>query len=327
MDSKQAAHYRSHRINRSFFFLRCKPDTGVCTMNASPNRAAWFLPMGAGISWGLIGPFVRHLGDAGLTGMAIIAVRSAVVALVLFPALALRRPADLRILPRDLWIFLGTGIGSIVFFNWCYFTTIRTASLSVACTLMYGAPAFVLLMSALFFRERLTLRKAAVCLLAFLGCALVSGWLSPGAAPARIPAASLLTGLGSAFGYALYSIFGRYAAARGYRTATLTAWTFLIATLGTLPFLDLPALAAIYRAAPSLWLWTLSLGLLITLLPYLLYSAALRRMETGRASLLSSIEPVIATLVGLFLYREPLTLPILLGILLVLGALSLLPRR
>ena len=293
---------------------------------ATNSRAAWLLPLGAGVSWGLIGPFVRHLGDAGLTGMAIIAVRSAVVALVLFPALALRRPADLRIRLRDLWIFLGTGIGSIVFFNWCYFTTIRTASLSVACTLMYGAPAFVLLMSALFFRERLTLRKAAVCLLAFLGCALVSGWLSPGGTTARITPAALLTGLGSAFGYALYSIFGRCAAARGYRTATLTAWTFLFATLGTLPFLDLSALASIYRVTPSLWLWTLALGLLITLLPYLLYSAALRRMETGRASLLSSIEPVVATLVGLLFYGEPLPLPIALGILFVLFALSLLSR-
>ena len=295
-------------------------------MKPTFSRAAWLLPLGAGASWGLIGPFVRHLGDAGLDGMAVIAVRSAVVALALFPALALRRPADLRIRPCDFWIFLGTGIGSIVFFNWCYFTTIRTASLSVACTLMYGAPAFVLLMSALFFRERLTLRKGTVCLLAFLGCALVSGWMSPRGTTARIAPAALLTGLGSAFGYALYSIFGRAAAARGYRTATITAWTFLVATLGTLPFLDLPALAAIYRATPSLWFWSAALGLFVTLLPYLLYSAALRRMETGRASLLSAIEPVVATLAGLLFYGEPLTLPIALGIFLVLGALSLLSR-
>lgn len=290
------------------------------------SRAVCCLPLGAGVCWGLIGLFVRRLADAGLGGMAIIAVRSAVVALVLIPVLALRHPAALRIRPRDLWIFLGTGIGSIVFFNWCYFATIRTSSLAVACTLMYGAPAFVLLMSALFFRERLTLRKGAVCLLAFLGCALVSGWLAPGAAPARISPASLLTGLGSAFGYALYSIFGRCAAARGYRTATLTAWTFLIAALGTLPFLDLPALASAFRGAPDLWLWSLALGLLITLLPYLLYSAALRRMETGRASLLSAIEPVVATLTGLLVYREPLTGGIVLGILLVLLAVALLSR-
>ncbi|MBR3583823.1 MAG: EamA family transporter [Kiritimatiellae bacterium] len=285
------------------------------------------LPIGAGICWGLIGPFVRHLDAAGLTGMEIIAVRSAVTALALFPWMAIRRPAALRVRPRDIWCFLGTGIGSIVFFNWCYFATITAASLSVACTLMYGAPAFVLLMSALFFRERLTRRKLAVCILAFLGCALVSGWLAPGRATARIPAAALLTGLGSAFGYALYSIFGRCAAARGYSTATITAWTFLVAALGAIPFLRPGTLAAAYRAAPALWGWSLALGLLVTLLPYLLYSAALRRMETGRASLLSSIEPVVATLVGLLLYREPLTLPIALGIALVLFALSLLPRR
>lgn len=292
-----------------------------------PTRAAWLLPIGAGICWGLIGPFVRHLDAAGLTGMEIIAVRSAVTALALFPWMAIRRPAALRVRLRDFWCFLGTGLGSIVFFNWCYFATINAASLSVACTLMYGAPAFVLVLSALFFRERLTRRKLAVCILAFLGCALVSGWLAPGRATTRISTAALLTGLGSAFGYALYSIFGRCAAARGYPTVAITAWTFLVAALGTVPFLRPAALAAAYRATPSLALWSLALGLCVTLLPYLLYSAALRRMETGRASLLSSIEPVVATLAGLLLYREPLTLPIALGIALVLGALSLLPRR
>ena len=295
-------------------------------MKSTPPHAAWLLPVGAGICWGLIGPFVRHLDAAGLTGMEIIAVRSAVTALALFPWMALRHPAALRVRPRDIWCFLGTGIGSIVFFNWCYFATITAASLSVACTLMYGAPAFVLLMSALFFREPLTPKKLLVCVLAFLGCALVSGWLAPGHTT-RIPTAALLTGLGSAFGYALYSIFGRCAAARGYGTATITAWTFLVAALGTTPFLRPSALASAFRSTPSLWLWSLSLGLLVTLLPYLLYSAALRRMETGRASLLSSIEPVVATLAGLLLYREPLTLPITLGILLVLGALALLSRR
>ena len=99
-------------------------------MNSSPNRAAWLLPIGAGVSWGLIGPFVRHLDAAGLTGMEIIAVRSVVTALALFPWMAFRSPAALRVRPRDAWCFLGTGIGSIVFFNWCYFATINAASLS-----------------------------------------------------------------------------------------------------------------------------------------------------------------------------------------------------
>ena len=155
-------------------------------MKSTPPHAAWLLPIGAGICWGLIGPFVRHLDAAGLTGMEIIAVRAAVTALVLFPWMAFRNPGALRVRARDIWCFLGTGLGSIVFFNWCYFATITAASLSVACTLMYGAPAFVLLMSAIFFREPLTPKKLLVCILAFLGCALVSGWLAPGQIRSRI---------------------------------------------------------------------------------------------------------------------------------------------
>ena len=61
-----------------------------------------------------------------------------------------------------------------------------------------------------------------------------------------------------------------------------------------------------------------------TVLPYLLYTAGLAQVENGTASVLASVEPVVATLLGLLVYREAPTVPALVGMVLVLGALILL---
>ena len=68
----------------------------------------------------------------------------------------------------------------------------------------------------------------------------------------------------------------------------------------------------------------ISIGLLSAALPYTIYSAALRHVEAGKASIMASVEPLVATLCGFLIYKESLTLPQMLGILMILGAIVLL---
>ncbi len=79
---------------------------------------------------------------------------------------------------KDLWCFLGTGICSIVFFNFCYFKAITMTSLSVAAILLYTAPAIVMVLSYFLFKEKLTKRKLLALAMTFAGCVLVTGILT-----------------------------------------------------------------------------------------------------------------------------------------------------
>jgi drug/metabolite transporter (DMT)-like permease len=65
-------------------------------------------------------------------------------------------------------------------------------------------------------------------------------------------------------------------------------------------------------------------GVVTCYLPYLLYAYGLTGLETGRASIMASIEPVVATLAGVFVYSEPLGLMSGCGAALVLAAVVLL---
>lgn len=135
------------------------------------------------------------------------AVRLAAAICVTLPLLR-SGSAALRIRLRDLWLFAGTGICSLVFFNYCYFNAMQQTSLAVAALLLYTAPVFVMLMSLVCFGEAFTRTKALALLLTFSGCACVTGVFG---SSVTLTLSGLLYGLGSGFGYALYSIFGKYA--------------------------------------------------------------------------------------------------------------------
>ncbi len=277
----------------------------------------------AGVAWGVISLFVRALSAAGLSSPQISLIRLAVAALCFFPFLALRDRKKLRIRLRDIWMFVGTGIVSVVLFNILYFYATVQSQASVAVVLLYSSPAFVLLLSALIFREKVTRAKLLSLGMTVLGCALVSGVLGGGY---RLTARVLLAGLGSGFFYALYTIFARFALRR-YDSMTVTAWTFLMGALGSLPLGEAAATARTLAAQPILLLSCLGIGLVSTVLPYVFYTWGLQRMDSGRAAILVAVEPLVGAVLGMTLYREPHDLPKLLGILLILGAILLLNRR
>lgn len=283
------------------------------------NSSALFV-LAAGSLWGFMGLLVRTLNRVGLASMEISFVRAVITLITMFLGLLIFDRKALRIKIRDVWCFIGTGAFSVSFFNYCYFKTMTFTSLSVAAVLLYTAPAFVMLMSAVLFHERLSARKLAALGLAFVGCAFVSGIVG---GAETLSASGILFGLGAGFGYALYSIFGRYALEKNYSSVTISFYTFLFASVSTLFFVDAGEVLATIGSSLQLTAKTVLLVLLVTLLPYLSYTRGLKGMENGTASVLASIEPVVATLVGILIYKEEMSLQNVIGICLVLGSIFL----
>lgn len=254
----------------------------------------------AGVCWGLIGLFSAHLAEKGCTPVQITFVRSMVTAVALWCYLLLFKREALKISLKDLWMFLGTGVLSIVFFNIMYFITIERTTLSVAAILLYTAPCFVMMMSAVFFHEKIDGKKIGALILAMVGCVCTTGIL--GGQTGRIPVSGIFTGLCSGIGYALYTIFGNIALKK-YAPVTVTAYTFLTASLSLLPFVSVKNLLA-FSLDGSFIFYTAAIGLISTLLPFALYTAGLKRTEPGRASVMAFVEPMVATMVSIFILKE-----------------------
>lgn len=290
-------------------------------MKKDGQKAAVAKILAAAAGWGIIGVFSRPLSDAGLNAVQITFVRSVIVALGMALYLLLTDRKQFQIHWKDIWMFLGTGLLSIVFFNICYFLTIERATLAAASILLYTAPCFVMLMSAVFFHEKVTVQKLAALVLAFAGCVLVSGFTG-----GQMSGSAVLTGIGSGIGYALYSIFGSVALKK-YQPFTVIFYTFLIASVGLIPFSAVTEIGAVMIGSGSVIASGLALGVLSTLLPFILYTGGLKELEAGKASVLAFAEPMIATIAGIVIFKEKVNMQNALGIVLIFAAILLLNMR
>jgi len=289
-------------------------------MTAVRKNISVICVLAAGILWGIIGLFVRHLNAAGFDSMEITEVRSFVSMILMGVFLLIIDRKAFRIRLKDIWCFIGTGIVSLTFFNICYFTTMTLTSLSVAATLLYTAPAMVMIMSAFLFGEKLNRIKLLSVALAFAGCVLVTGVLADNP---TISAFGILAGIGSGFGYALYSIFGRFAVNRGYGSMTITFYTMVFSALGGLMFLHPAKLIAAVGEDVSVLFFYLGLALFSTCLAYIFYTMGLKGMENGKASILASIEPVTATVMGVLVFGEKISMMTVAGVVLVLASIAI----
>lgn len=271
----------------------------------------------AGVSWGVIGFFIRALSDGGLSSMQIALVRMAVAAPSFLLFLLITDAKAMKIAFRDIWMFIGTGVVSVTLFNISYFYTMTHTDASVAVILLYTSPAFIMLLCALFFKEKITGQKLIALALTVGGCVLVSGVIG---GSFSLRPFILLTGLSSGLFYALYTVFGRVAL-RKYSSGTVVAYTFLFALIGCLPTGNVPGIISAFSARPSLWLWAVGVGIICTVIPYFLYTWGLSRMESGKAAILVAVEPLVGALIGMLFFRESHGIIKVCGIVAILAAI------
>ena len=271
--------------------------------------------------WGIAGIFVRAIEKTEISEMQIVLGRALFSTLIIGVIALIKDPKLFKINLKDIWIFIGSGIFSIVLFNYSYYTTMSLTSLSVAAVLLYTAPFFVVILSFFIFKEKFTLNKCVACIVAFIGCCFVSGLFD---ASHRISGKALLFGLLTGFGYALYTIFGEMLIKRGYHSLTITFYVFLIAALGTIPFVNLSKTVSAISSKPYTIIIILLMAVLNTVIPYLLYTTGLRGVEPSVAPIIATVEPVVATLVGFFIFDEAVTALGIFGIILVLASVVIL---
>lgn len=272
----------------------------------------------SGMLWGCMGLFVRVLNKQGIASMDIVFLRAIVTAVAMVIYLFIFHRKMLKIHWKDFWCFLGTGIASITFFNFCYFKAIMMTSLSVAAVLLYTAPAIVMILSYILFREAFTVRKVIAIVMTFFGCMLVTGMLGQQQA---ITTTGLLYGLGAGLGYAFYSIFSRYALEKGYHSLTITCYTFIVTTVVSVFFTNVSKVSMVVFSSPLYVMLTVALGLICTVAPYLLYTLGLQEVDNSHAAIIASIEPVTATVLGFVVFGEDITVVKMIGMILVLGGM------
>ncbi|MBE6542289.1 MAG: EamA family transporter [Ruminococcaceae bacterium] len=314
---------RSINLPKKAARSRCNDNQVMNTQRKTQSPFSVFMILLAAVLWGTTGVFMTFLREAGFSPMQIVFLRSSLSTVLLGLFLLISDRSKFRFKLKDIWIFVGTGIVSLMTYTIFNQIAIKLCTLSIASALVYTSPAFILIMSAILFREKMTGGKITAIIVTICGCFLVSGVLTPGAV---ISLPGIAAGVASGFCYGMYSIFGRYGVAK-YDSMTVTFYTFLFVTIASFPMSEIASMPSILRESPNAIPLVIFFGPITCLAPYLAYTVGLRGTESGTAGILATLEPVVSTILSILIFHEIMTWQKVLGIVLILGSVLIVNVR
>jgi drug/metabolite transporter, DME family len=250
----------------------------------------------AAVLWGTLGPAARLALRDGIDPLEL-SVWRALLGGALFGAHALARGRT-RIARRDLPAVAGFALVGVAVFYLSYFRAVRTGGAALAAILLYTAPAWVALASALWLGERMTPRKLAALALTLAGVALVATG-GPGDGPMHLGTAAIGWGLLSGVAYAAYYLFGKRWLAH-YEMPTILCWALPAGAIALLPMVPFAP------KAPATWAALAFIAVVPTYLAYLVYGIGLRRVEATRAATVATLEPLVAAALAWAVWGETL---------------------
>ena len=291
-------------------------------MRETHTTRGYVLALAAAVLWATLGLFYTWLADYGLPLITIVFFRVSFGAILLFVVFGGLRRDLLRIERKDWLLFLALGFFAVALY-FTYANAISLTGMGVAAVLMYTAPAWVTLLEVIFLGERLSWANVGALLLAGGGCVLVGRVYD--VANLRLNLLGILAGLATGLAYAVYIVLCKVSQAR------YSPWTTLAYALGlgALFLLPLQAPATMGRALGTMPVPLILIGLAIipTLGGGAAFNSALRELPASEATIVGTLEPAVAALLGWAFLGERLEGLQILGAALILGAVVVLQVR
>lgn len=254
-----------------------------------------------------------YAGGADVLGVLVTRFTAAGVLLAAV-MIATRRPW-----PRGRALVVAILMGAIGYVGQavCYFAALQHASAGLVALLLYAYPTLVCLLAAAFLHERLTPKTLLVLAIGFTGIALTLGG-------GHGTPTGIALGLAAAVFYSAYIVVG----ARELRgiDALASATVVCLAAAATL------GVASVFRAPqlPGVWWGWLAIGLIAlvsTVVAMIAFFAGLKRVGPARASITSTLEPVVTVALAWVLLGETLAPIQIVGGALVLASAAWLARK
>ena len=267
------------------------------TMPATARLVGYLCIALAAALWGSLGVVARIVLDAGVAPLELSVWRASIAGLLFATHAAIR--GKVRVARADLPVLCGFAVIGVSVFYLSYLFAVQTGGAALAAILLYTAPAWVALASALWLHERMTGRKLAALAATLVGVAFVALGAGSAGTGVHVSGAALGWGLLSGLAYASYYLFGKRYFVR-YEAPTLFMYVLPLGAALLVPLVHFTPKSA------ATWGWIVYLGVVPTYVALQLYEAGLKRVEATRAVTVATLEPVIAAGLAYAVWGEAL---------------------
>ncbi|HKI96550.1 MAG TPA: EamA family transporter [Gemmatimonadales bacterium] len=284
--------------------------------------AGYLFALAAGAVWGTTGPLSTALyaQGAALTGIGFWRILLGTGGFVIY---GLFHPGFFR-MDRKAVLLVGLGGGALVaLFEVAYQFGIAGAGVAGAAALLYIAPVLVALLAKPLLGEKLTPLRMVLAVVVMVGAGITVSGGSHGLAGVALPSLlqGVIGGLLAMASYAGSTLLARYAVPRYGAVRVLfleiAGGTVLLGII--LPLAGHPPLPP---ATMSGWLFILALALGPVVGANFLFFAGVRRIDAAPTAVAATIEPVVGTLLALYLFDQRLSVLGWIGLAMVVGGVA-----
>ena len=274
------------------------------------KKARWMLIASMTI-FGTLGLFVRNISVTSGELALYRAVLAAGVIVLYLLVTGQKIPFGAIKKEIPLLLFSGVAMG----FNWILlFEAYKYTTVSVATLSYYFAPVIVTAVCPVLFREKLTKKQGLCFVMSTVGLVMITGI---GDLAGGRDIIGILFGLGAAVLYATVILLNKFI--KNVEGIHRTFLQFLAAILVLVPYVMMTGGVTLGNLNGIGWLNLLIVGLIHTGITYCLYFTSLKELPGQKAAILSYIDPLVAVLISVTLLGESMTLPQLLGGVMILG--------
>jgi drug/metabolite transporter (DMT)-like permease len=271
------------------------------------RRQPWLgyvMVLSAAVLFAVNGVVSKVILASGLSSIRLTEVRITGAAIGLVLGLALVRPMSLRVRKAELPFLAVFGICGLAFVQWLYFLAIHRLEIGIALLIQYLAPLLVALWARFVVRRSVRRRLWLALALALTGLTLVVQiWRGTATG---LNGLGVAASLAAAVAFAAYILLAEHGVTRR-DAVSLTAYGFAFGALFFAliqPWWSFPGhlvtqrvsllgnLSSSHLPVWALMLWMVVLGAIV---PFVLFVGGLRHIPATRASILSMLEPVVAT--------------------------------
>ncbi len=277
------------------------------------------------VVWAFAFLFIK-IGLEELSFVNLTIMRFLIVCLVLTLILFFQKKRFSKLHKKDIVpIFLLGFFGVIVYhlgLNYGeQFISPAAASLIIA-----TVPVQIIILSTIFLKEKIGLKKLIGVIIALCGVVVISIWGKAGASIHIEYISAVLAVLIAAIMSALYTIAGKKLLTR-YSALSLTTYAMLLGSLGLTPFIRGSLLDQISKMSMTGWFAVVFLGVLSTVVGYGLWYVVLKIKSASEISIYLYAIPVLSTIISYFMFKERITSMFILGGFLVIAGLIIVNIR
>ena len=263
--------------------------------------------------FGLNGTVSKVMLLGGMPAQELTELRSTGAFLGLLAIVLVTRPSTLRVPWRELPVIAAYGILGVAATQWLYFVAIKRLPVGIALLLEFTAPLLVALWARFVRHEPVRRRVWLALALSLSGLAVVAevwGGL-------RLDGLGVAAGITAAFVLCLYFVLGEHMVSdRDPVSLTCLAFGFaslfwaLLRPWWNFPFSllakDVSLLGNYSDVHVPMWVLSISLVVLGTIVPFTLSIASLRHLRARQVGLVGMVEPVAATIIAYVWLAEAL---------------------